>query len=82
MQTTKQEPKRLRAATSLSPAASRAPSPVNTAAMPEAVAKGGLCALDQPQPFLEGLDGGVAVAGVDEPVHLAGEGLLRLPADE
>ena len=38
MQTTKHEPNRLRAATNRSPAASSAPSEVNTAAMPLAVA--------------------------------------------
>ena len=38
LQTTKQDPNRLRAATNRSPAASSAPSEVNTAAMPLAVA--------------------------------------------
>ncbi len=39
LHTTKQDPNRLRAATSRSPAASSAPSEVNTAAIPVAVAK-------------------------------------------
>ena len=39
LHTTKHEPNRLRAATSRSPAPSRAPSAVNTAAIPLAVAK-------------------------------------------
>lgn len=39
LHTTKQDPNRLRAATSRSPAASSAPNAVNTAAMPVAVAK-------------------------------------------
>ena len=37
-----------------------------------------LGALDQTQSLLEHRDGGISVAGVDEPVDLTGEGFLRL----